>query len=472
MSQLDDFVSKLSDDELDTLNSSPELQAQLKAKYAPPMPNPNATEAMREGVTEGIKTALPSPSFAQPLAPTSPNPVIGGAQAALQTLRDPTRISPTVCEPAKIVGQAVEKFGTENMQDPLVGKVGGFLTRTTLDPNTWTMMGDSLLPDEVKEGLPSFLRKSASIPEKATQMEGYNQPAPTEDEIQQGIANIQNAVKKVWKDHGQVLNEAKSDLGIPTTIKEKEQSLQMYGNTYGLGPDVINSVHAKMLNHSNPEELASNIAKFKAMVTSPAQNEADSSLIARVATALQDKINKVVDWHKTGSDVEGVLKNQYDDLSNIITEASPKLTATKAKMGDLFNIMDDISKKLSGSPGEAEAYLRKLFTSKSPTVKDDLNALAKIDKLAGTNSVEQLFQKFAGESYNQTLGQSVHTIFQAPYAMLTSPRFVIKPTLKYGPYAAKAARFGTIGAGFPLSQENISQLQSAGDRIPKNESTD
>jgi hypothetical protein len=220
--------------------------------------------------------------------------------------------------------------------------------------------------------------------------------------------------------------------------------------------------------HDTPQQLMTEINRFKQNL--PYITKTDQ---AKTASYLQDQIVQqgVFKQDIAKGRTFGVLKSQYGDLGNVISNSSDNLAAAKAKMGDLYDTMKSVNKKLSGEKGSAESYLRRLFTSKSPAVKDDLKALTKLDTLAGSNTVETLFKKFAGESYGQFLGESVHTIFQAPYALLTSPKLAMTPIMKFGPAALKTAKFGAIGAtekGFTPAQinpDNGSALQSVGDRL-------
>ena len=88
------------------------------------------TQPVKEGAMAGLRAALPSPDFSQPLSPTSQNPAMAGLQAAGQTLRDPTRIAPTTSQPGQIAGQAVEK----KLGGGTGAKAAGFVTEMALDP--------------------------------------------------------------------------------------------------------------------------------------------------------------------------------------------------------------------------------------------------------------------------------------------------------------------------------------------------
>src|SRR5712671_5083130 len=102
--------------------SDNEIIAQAQKLFLSPTQLEPKETSMMDVMKQGAQAALPSPAFNEPLTPTSSNPAIGGAETALQTLRDPTRISATLSEPGKAlsesgVGQAVQTAG-ENIGIP------------------------------------------------------------------------------------------------------------------------------------------------------------------------------------------------------------------------------------------------------------------------------------------------------------------------------------------------------------------
>lgn len=92
---------------------------------------------IQQVATQAVKTALPSPDFSKPIAPTSSNPGMAGLQAAMQTLRDPTRIQATMSQPGQLAGQKVEEktgsklagFATEVLLDPMNLAIGGIVAK-------------------------------------------------------------------------------------------------------------------------------------------------------------------------------------------------------------------------------------------------------------------------------------------------------------------------------------------------------
>lgn len=78
---------------------------------------------------------------AEPLQPTSGNPVMGALQAAGQTLQNPLRVSPTISQPGQLVGQKVEDAIGPN--HPYLGKAAGMVTSALLDPQSYATMGEN-----------------------------------------------------------------------------------------------------------------------------------------------------------------------------------------------------------------------------------------------------------------------------------------------------------------------------------------
>ena len=131
MSDLDTFIDGLSDEEVSLLNSDPELLAEAQARFSKP------GNLMDSVVTMAAQAALPSPQAMSPLAPQMADAslgsaAMGGLQAAGQTLRDFTRISPTVSQPGQIAGDAVA-----NKVGGMTGAVAGLGTSMLLDPQTY-----------------------------------------------------------------------------------------------------------------------------------------------------------------------------------------------------------------------------------------------------------------------------------------------------------------------------------------------
>lgn len=348
----------------------------------------------------------------------------------------------------------------------------------------------------VESRLGSIFNKLANIPERATQREGYKLPVPSASEIEQAVKNVQNVATKIKEEHGNLLNKAKENVGIPTTPEAKAESIRKYGNAFDLNlnkplelpenfkkkapemspenvpitplkigqevvatapgkPDIkmvykmpgmmvgthdpafdlktplpapgktwahpIDSTISqstlesygykvpegspaveatktqpmpfKLSPHKNPNDLVVEIERFKKNL-----NYIHPKDRVKAASYLQDQINNHVDFTKSGDAKQGLLKQQYSDLKEIINDNSPNLQSAKSKMQSVYGVLDNLDSKLA-SPGKAEAFLKKLFVSKSPEAKDMLTQLAKLEALSGKPVVSRLFDKFAAKSF-------------------------------------------------------------------------
>lgn len=102
-------------------------------------------DAVSKYLTPGIKAALPSSEALNPISPevksSSPWDVVkGAADAAFQTLRDPSRISPTLSQPAQAAGEKVDQELTDS-GSPILGTLAGGATSLILDPQTYLLGG-------------------------------------------------------------------------------------------------------------------------------------------------------------------------------------------------------------------------------------------------------------------------------------------------------------------------------------------
>ncbi len=233
MSILDDKINSLSSDELDLLNSDPKMLGEFKAKYSQPQETSTLDVAK-----QGLQAALPSPdSFNKPLSlaeDTSPMGAIkGGAQAALETLKDPTRMSMSVSQPGQVAGEKVSSSLQDSGVNPMVAKGAGFATGIALDPQTY-MLGHLINADElnsVKTGLGNIMDKvGGTFAEK-----------PTPAEIESAQTAVQNSLNKAKTMAEGKLNAVKekfstppnfedvSDVGEPkASLKELKDKFQSY----------------------------------------------------------------------------------------------------------------------------------------------------------------------------------------------------------------------------------------------------
>lgn len=578
--------------------------------------------ALKDSLVPNTETAL------KPLS-GSPTEMLGQALSPSEGL---TRVGQTLREPAEQAGNAVEKFG-QDINAPLTGKIGSFITKTALDPATWMGMSENILSDDVKAQMPKVMERINSIPERATEMGGFNEPTPKPEDLEAATQKVTQAYKDVVNEKGKVLNQFKSESGLPTTSEEKDASIRMYGNKRGLDldkplelpknlkqnapameenvsgattKDVVPSIneHAKeaedwikqegfvgkdayaklapsgakipdvpnsqghpsqdiryayrepaildanenfVNTKDHPLNELSSGDKFWMTKTVPGTNIAAKSQVdaetlkglgydiddkakalgdmykqanagipetpktnlppmpykisptktpeelnteigrflknqdyisdsdrVKASTYFQDKISNHVDYTKEGDEMQGLLKSKNLQLRDNIADASPSLAKAKSDFATTKNSLNLISDKLnSQEPGATQAYLKRLFTSKSPAAQDDLRQLAKLEDMSGHPVVQTLFKKFAGQAYGEVLPpRHIRTPFQAVESALTSPRYVATPVMKYGENVLNVTKAAGIGGlerlgKFPLSQINpeaYSALQSIKDK--------
>lgn len=291
----------------------------------------------------------------------------------------------------------VAQSGAQGAEDQATGEAVGAVAKPII----------SSLGDAINSGLAklSTWKLGASVPEKAAEIAKeakFNIPSATQEDIEAGVSNVQKALTNSINKAGETLNKAKSDIGIPVSVADKEASLLQYGNTHGLGPDVINDATQEMLDSKTPEELSANIAKFKQMQTA---GNSDPALTARVANALQNKIGDFVDFTKPGNDIEGVLKKQYGDLGRIVQDNAMNLKGAKSNFSEVKDLFDDLETQLaSDKDGKAEQFLRNLFTKDTPVNRGYLDKLAQLEHISGKPVISDLFKQFTGEAFDKTIG--------------------------------------------------------------------
>jgi hypothetical protein len=108
-----------------------------------------------------VSQALPNiERSTAPLQPTSSNPMVAGAQAAMQTVMNPGRAYSTMSKGAEELGNiTAEKLGQAGV-NPILGAVAGFGASIAADPGTFVGAGASKLAPAVRR-LPTELEKTA-----------------------------------------------------------------------------------------------------------------------------------------------------------------------------------------------------------------------------------------------------------------------------------------------------------------------
>lgn len=125
-------------------------QDALRQRFFGSAPSTPTTSSMGDVATQAVRTALPdTETFNQPIQGQTSGGLMqtpmAAFNAAIQTLRNPTRISPTVSAPGQAAGQAVE--GAIGPSHPIIGKVANMATSVALDPQSYTGIPAEKLPE-------------------------------------------------------------------------------------------------------------------------------------------------------------------------------------------------------------------------------------------------------------------------------------------------------------------------------------
>lgn len=361
--------------------------------------------------------------------------------------------TPQLSDQFKDVGQSA----VQGAKDQATGEAAGAVAKPVI----------SSLGDFVNSGLAklSKWKLGASVPERAAEIakdKKFDLPSPTKADIETGVSNVQKALTEAKSKAGAVLNKAKAQLGLPVTVAEREASIAKHGNPFGVSqadglqqgatagnPHAIpvykdnfgpggaerqiynvfgdkahptiqkvgwgSSVGADILSAnkipikengfvkdiSKPEDLVKTISEFKAKAS-----EMNPKSRIKLASYLQDKINGMINWEKGGTVTEGILKNQYSDLGDMVNTDAVGIEGPKAEMAKTLKVFDDLESKLADKtkPGAAHDFLKSLFTKESGKNADYLNRLAQLEELSGKPVLTKLFEQFAGESFAKSVG--------------------------------------------------------------------
>lgn len=96
-----------------------------------------STGSMGQVASTAIEAALPSASYNEPLKPTSSNPAMAAAQAAMQTFRDPTRIQASISGGAEQLGNlTAERMGQAGV-NPYLSAATGLGVSMASDPSSY-----------------------------------------------------------------------------------------------------------------------------------------------------------------------------------------------------------------------------------------------------------------------------------------------------------------------------------------------
>lgn len=251
--------------------------------------------------------------------------------------------------------------------------------------------------------LKKILSIGGKVPDKAIEAgakAGWKIPASSPEEVTEAVTNVQSALKNAVDDAGSVLDKAKSEIGIPTTVEERKQAVKRFGNVFGIGKaDLETGALTQYLkDHGSREALSTAATDFIEQTKGlPPQTR------AKVAQHLQDRIKKTVDWEGKEDTIGGLLKQQYQELGDVVSKALPKEIRTR--MSNALKLEHDLGKILGEGEGKAEQALKNLFMSKSAAAKDTLQRLVDLEVFTGEPVLQELFKKFSGQELNKLVGR-------------------------------------------------------------------
>jgi hypothetical protein len=309
------------------------------------------------------------------------------------------KVSEALGQPGQAAGQVVEeKVGGT------AGKLAGFATGALLDPTNLLMgaggarvgkaAGDAAVKG-VKGVLPGTLKAMGNVPEEATQQllkdtQLMAKHTGAEGAIETAVSKLQSALKNARSGAGESLGKIKKQLGVAVSFDE---GIMKLANTAEKAP-------------KTPAALAQEYLGLKAtqgMDKSPAALKDLIALRQQIDDAVRFS-NKAVSPISTPE--EALLKQAAKDLNQMI-EKTPRgklLRAAEKGFSEAADIYDDLQKKLA-DPGQAEAALSNLFTSKNARGKDTLKAITRLEKMTGESLVEPLFKEFAAKQFGKWVGR-------------------------------------------------------------------
>lgn len=308
----------------------PEYKAQLDSNYDTSLAGRDSrisaiTQPMMEGAKAGLSAALPSEDFNKPLAPTSANPIMGAVQAAGQTLRDPTRISPTMSAPGQAAGDKV----SEALGGGIIGKGAGFITSMALDPQTYMLGGAA------KAGATGKLTEIAS--------QEANKAANI---MPKTIENMTRAGESAGDKASQVGKMLLDDGVLKTSAKETEKAaltkLNEHGKAVGKALDDIAQASKQVTGQAVDSEVEHGVSAHDALkpLNETLQGFADSVTDAR--KALAKPFENVKTWLMTKAENQGG-KLTLDNVKHIMEEIGPMTRKgaedTQASMSELYGTL-------------------------------------------------------------------------------------------------------------------------------------
>lgn len=416
--------------------------------------------AVSTGALEGLKTALPSPSALLPIQPTGNNPYTLGIEGALQTLRDPSRISPTISLPGQAASESNFSQQTQKQLEQSTGipqPVSKFVEQALLDPQTYLGM----TPGEIPEGMQKQL---ASLGETLSGVDRRN------------FLELANNPSKVLSSEpssftGKIFQQAKERAGVTA---EDERSI---ATKEDFRRNIYNTVLGKIDDASKPE-LSPAVKVGDNILTGNAHSE-----IAPKAAQIQlEGLQKGQNLTPTSGfiDKEGQFVN-LDDLQNKISDYGDNPFAPSkpdVSVADLLKAKKAGQLMAKSDNSTSGFFYNEINNKINPLLKQMAPEVYEAQQATHLSKVKESFQNIfpQGQGYQKyirTIGMLAGSLFHGVGA-LESPAVAGALTLAGSQGAKVALSPATLFTGskllkgFPLNQtspDSFSALQSLRDRM-------
>lgn len=410
-------------------------------------------DPMIEGAKEGLKAALPSTAFNNPLTLSTGNSFMGVAKdaflAAGETLRDPTRLSSTFSRPGQVAGEKVET-GLENKGiNSLLAKGAGFITSAALDPQSYMLGG---LP-KPKPGILANIsaqeaNKAAGISEKTIKAMTGAGKNPGETAVKLGAelrdaGVIKSTASKTWKAVDDLRKQAGKDVGTALDkISRVTSKMQEASDDVPHALDVKTSLEPLVAAWTERAQAMTSAKRAMAKpyeeiytgLTEIAKKQNGKLTLDNIRVAL-DEVGPLV--HKGSEETQAVMGELYGTLANMRDKMVEKIAVDSGNptlAGELLRANSQYSKYIRILPDIAKATIKEGL-GKGPGLAEPVKYLTK-KAAPAIASLAHLGDRIA---------QSV----------------VVKGTQR----GVGVAGMKAIREGFPMPDSERSKLQSIRDKL-------
>lgn len=497
----------------------PQYAEKVTFDETPPIPKDTS---MMDVAKMGVQAALPSSEATTPITPISGNPVMGAVEAAGQTLRDPTRISPTLSQPgqkaAETLADVTEAQGLPHplakaleitqaiKNDPQTYILGeptraavesvssGFKSVKNFVKNLFTKPAtEEELASVTKEVSDTLVQARQKVGAKLGEMRGTHEEALDRlgriaEKGPEAELKPQDAAKMYqdyFKSRAPLMEEA--GMSAPEGVKKPDIEVYVKGtmgggispNTgkplpkvkiYGVkgNPDLIKAEFGE----ANPGSVPEHILKQKGLlpehvVEGPqfASQKEELQYLIKMRSSMKDQISKRT-MDQQGNMVKAISSDDERAFSAGIKKINERIESLPG--GKDIRAQEKKFSELAGiyddlqaklkNPNEAREFLRRIFMNPKGKNLDYLNKLKKLEELAGTNIIGDL-QKAFESTKGLTYEQLKHPIASSLKALLPNVGNIARGAVNV---AVPPTVLGLKGLQTPF---NTSEMQSLRDKL-------